>query len=154
MNFGLLQLFCCRLCLLPGDGIDPLYLQLRFISSVVSGPLLHLFPLLDGVWEHPLLNILFMSRVNNGNISLSLTVRPTLRLSFSFYRRIWWRSSWQNPSLQPLNWHLDRSWTVDWTQVFSSINYRCRHISIQWHLQFDNNTYYYYYHYNTYDNSN
>ena len=79
---------CYRFCLLPGDMMDPtIYLQLRFIS-ILSGPLLHLFPLLELLLQHSLFRIQFMSPVNNGNISLSLTVRPTPRLCFSFYRRI------------------------------------------------------------------
>ena len=96
------KFYCCRLCLLPGELVEPLYLQLRFIS-ILSGPLLHLFPLLDMLWQHPPFRIQFMSPVNNGNNSLSLTVRPTQWPCFSFYRRLGWRYLlWHNPSLQPL----------------------------------------------------
>ena len=128
--------YCCRLCLLPGDIKDPaLFPQLRFISSVVSGPLQKLSPLLDRVWEHLLFRIQFLSPVDNWNISL---LRPTQWPFFSFYRRTWqrlWeRLFWHNPSLQPLHWHMDQGWTVDWSQKLSGLNYSCRYFPIQWHL--------------------
>ena len=115
-------------------NLSTIYLRLRFIS-ILGGPLQHLFPLLDMVWEHLLFRIQFMSSVNNGNISVSLTVRPTQWPCYSFYRRNWWLcQSWHNPSLQPLHWHLDRGWSVDWTQSQPRIHYSCRHFSIRWHL--------------------